>query len=115
MWKVLPRSIQILLKKEDSDKGFWERLLKDKQQEKTNVKVSSTDAYTGWLLRTLTRGKDSGTDPGYDKSRGLTCQGGRWGRGSLGVEEKGEKAHLNPCSFRRTWLRHLTTTTLRGA
>lgn len=36
---MLPRSIQILLKKEDSDKGFWERLLKDKQMEKTNVKV----------------------------------------------------------------------------
>jgi hypothetical protein len=39
VWKVLPRSIQILLKKEDGDKGFWERLLKDKQLEKTNVKV----------------------------------------------------------------------------
>lgn len=39
MWKVLPRSIQILLKKEDGDTGFWERLLKDKQLEKTNVKV----------------------------------------------------------------------------
>jgi hypothetical protein len=36
---VLPRSIQILLKKEDEDTGFWERLLKDKQLEKTNVKV----------------------------------------------------------------------------
>jgi hypothetical protein len=31
--------VQVLLKKEDSDKGFWERLLKDKQLEKTNVKV----------------------------------------------------------------------------
>lgn len=39
VWKVLPRSIQILLKKEDGDNGFWERLLKDKQLEKTNVKV----------------------------------------------------------------------------
>jgi len=39
VWKVLPRSIQILLKKEDGDMGFWERLLKDKQLEKTNVKV----------------------------------------------------------------------------
>ena len=36
---MLPRSIQILLKKEDGDNGFWERLLKDKQLEKTNVKV----------------------------------------------------------------------------
>ena len=40
VWKVLPRSIQILLKKEDEDTGFWERLLKDKQLEKTNVKAS---------------------------------------------------------------------------
>jgi len=39
VWKVLPRSIQILLKKEEEDTGFWERLLKDKQLEKTNVKV----------------------------------------------------------------------------
>jgi len=36
---VLPRNIQIFLKKEDTDRGFWERLLKDKQLEKTNVKV----------------------------------------------------------------------------
>jgi len=39
VWKVLPRSIQILLQKEDNDTGFWERLLKDKKLEKTNVKV----------------------------------------------------------------------------
>lgn len=39
VWKVLPRSIQILLKKEENDTGFWERLLKDKKLEKTNVKV----------------------------------------------------------------------------
>lgn len=61
VWKVLPRSIQILLKKEDADTGFWERLLKDKQLEKTNVKVRVVWAVScvcvavvvvgGWTLR----------------------------------------------------------------
>lgn len=40
-WNKLPRSIQMVLQKDESDKGFWERLLKDKQLEKTNVKVRS--------------------------------------------------------------------------
>lgn len=43
-WNKLPRSIQMVLQKDESDKGFWERLLKDKQLEKTNVKVRSHKA-----------------------------------------------------------------------
>jgi len=39
VWNVLPRSVQMHLVKATSSTHFWERLLKDKQQEKTNVKV----------------------------------------------------------------------------
>eukprot|EP00903_Cladosiphon_okamuranus_P011321 g10672.t1 len=38
-WKVLPRSIQMHIMKEAEDDVFWERLLKDKSLEKTNVKI----------------------------------------------------------------------------
>jgi|AntAceMinimDraft_5_1070358.scaffolds.fasta_scaffold51844_1 hypothetical protein len=38
-WKVLQRSVQLVLAKEDADADFWVRLLKDKALEKTNVKI----------------------------------------------------------------------------
>ncbi|CAM9276299.1 unnamed protein product [Phaeothamnion confervicola] len=38
-WKVLPRNIQMHVIKKDKDADFWERLLKDKKLEKTNVSV----------------------------------------------------------------------------
>jgi hypothetical protein len=39
VWNVLPRSVQMHIVKAASSTHFWERLLKDKRQEKTNVKV----------------------------------------------------------------------------
>ena len=38
-WKVLQRSVQMVLAKEDIEADFWVRLLKDKTLEKTNVKI----------------------------------------------------------------------------
>ena len=38
-WKVLQRSVQMVLSKEDPEAEFWVRLLKDKALEKTNVKI----------------------------------------------------------------------------
>jgi len=38
-WKVLQRSVQMVLAKEDPEAEFWVRLLKDKALEKTNVKI----------------------------------------------------------------------------
>mmetsp|Transcript_22937 Transcript_22937/g.33266 ORF Transcript_22937/g.33266 Transcript_22937/m.33266 type:complete len:207 (-) Transcript_22937:228-848(-) len=39
VWKVLPRSVQMNIKKKDVDQEFWPRLLKDKHLEKTNVSI----------------------------------------------------------------------------
>lgn len=38
-YKVLPRSIQMLLKKKEASDEFWPRLLKDKTLEKNQVKI----------------------------------------------------------------------------
>jgi hypothetical protein len=75
-WKVLQRSVQMHVMKKDQDTDFWPRLLKDKNQEKTNVKVD-WDKY-------VDEDEEKG---GFDMSNlegGSNFGGGMGGMGGMG-------------------------------
>jgi prostaglandin-E synthase len=65
VWNVLASSVQMKLNKKDKDAEFWPRLLKDKNLEKTNVKID----WDRYIDEDEAEGKDfdmSGLDGGMD-------------------------------------------------
>jgi cytosolic prostaglandin-E synthase len=78
-YKVLPRSVQMLLQKEENDKEeFWPRLLQDKTLEKNHVTID-WDRYVD---------EDEDTGDGFDMSNleGGMDMGGMGGMGGMDME-----------------------------
>lgn len=88
-YKVLPRSVQMLLKKDKSDQDeFWPRLLADKALEKNQVKVDwnryvdEDDEAEGFDMSNLEGGSGMGGMPGMGGMGGMPGMGG--GMGGMG-------------------------------
>lgn len=89
-YKVLPRSVQMLLKKlpneeDGGDEGFWPRLLKDKALEKNQVKidwdryVDEDEEEEGFDTSALEGGMGMGGMPGMGGMGGMPGMGGMGG------------------------------------
>ena len=100
VWKVLPRSIQMNVVKEAAADGedeeaieSWTRLLKDKQQEKTNVKVD-------WDRWADSDDEDEAGAPGggqdFDMSQLAGAEGFPGGMGGMGGMPGGGMGGMPP-------------------
>jgi len=82
-WKVLQRSVQLVLAKADPDAEFWVRLLKDKVLEKTNVKID----WDKYVDEDEAEGKDidmSNMEGASNFGGGGGMDGGMGGMGGMG-------------------------------
>lgn len=91
-YKVLPRSVQMLLKKKESEEEFWPRLLSDKLKEKNQVKidwdryVDEDDDQEDFDTSNLDGGMGMGGMPGMGGMGGMPGMGGMGGPGGMDME-----------------------------